>query len=215
MHVGARGPQAGREGAAAPRHPRAQLGRPGRGLQHRGRRAAEVEVLEHEQPAGPERRRQPVDDIRPVGQVLDHHPRVDEVVGARLERVAGHVVLEHLDAGHPVQEPRVEVGRGHPAVGLDRAGEPARDRAGAGADLEAAPAGTDPDGGEVPYGDPVEHGRDPAEPRPLDVLGVVEEVMGRLLGHAAPPANVVAARSHRPRRPATNRTELCPEGRGL
>ena len=69
---------------------------------------------------------------------------VHQVVRAGLQRVAGHVVPDHLDTGKSVEEPEVDVGRGHPPARADRVGEPAGDRPGARADLEAVPPGATP-----------------------------------------------------------------------
>jgi hypothetical protein len=117
VRVGTGGAQPGGERVGAPGDHRPGVGRPGGRLDRRGKRPAEDQVLQHQHAARAQRRHEPTDHAGAIGQVLHHHPRVHEVVRVGLQRVGGHVVLDHLDAGKLVEEPQVDVGRGHPSVG--------------------------------------------------------------------------------------------------
>ena len=82
-----------------------------------------------------------------LGHVLEHLSREDQVEGTFLERIRADVVLAHFEIGrgHLVEEARLQVGGNDSALKANAMTEPARDRAGAGADFETAPTLVYPD----------------------------------------------------------------------
>src|SRR5262244_3749381 len=77
--------------------------------------------------------------------MYEERPAVDEVVVVGLEDVTHDVVPAHFDAGQlgSCEEPRVDVRRHDVPPGAHPPGEPARHRAVARTDLEAAPPPVD------------------------------------------------------------------------
>ena len=112
---------------------------------------------------------------------------MDEVELALRQLVREHVVDADLEVRprQLAQHGRVEVGRDHRSAGRHPVAQPGRDRATAGADLEAAPAGADAERVEVADGARVERLGERREPLALRRAGVVEGVGGLVRpGHA-------------------------------
>ena len=140
---------------------------------------AGVEVLEDDPAAGRERVDHPIEHLQAGRHVLQHEALVDEVPRAGRQRIRHQVEAAHVELGELVGlEPRhVEVG-GHDATGRpDLRGHPDGDRTAAGTQLEAAPAGPDPDAAEVLRGERVERLLQRVEADDRLRSGVREEVL--------------------------------------
>ena len=115
--------------------------------------------------------------------MLDHETCVHEVEVPLGQRVLQDVVLAHLEAWRleGVQVAGGHVGREHLASRPDPLGEPLRDRAAAGPDLEAAPARLESDRLDRGPGAGIPEGLHPGEPLALLLPRLVVDI-----GHAAP-----------------------------
>ena len=134
-------------------------------------------------PTRPQRGDQAVDDCVPVRRKFSTTARA--WTRSNAFRSSGSRVtscMTSMSSPSPFQEPDVEIGGHHPAR-PDRRGQPGRDASRASTDLQATPARTDADHGQVPEGHRVEHRREAARPGPLLHRRLVEEVRSFLPDH--------------------------------
>jgi hypothetical protein len=146
------------------------------GLDAGERLEADVEVLDQEPAAGPQRGHNASQGLVPLWNMDQHQAGVHEVEPRPGRLVGGHVVPAHFHVPRQVRAhlADVEVG-GHDVAGrADPLGQQARNARATGADLPAPPPGRNPDSVDMPHGHPVEQCGQRVEARPGGGGTVVE-----------------------------------------
>src|SRR5438445_613806 len=125
-----------------------------RTTEDRDRQALPVELLEEDPPTGTEGAGEPSQHLPPLGEVDEDEPGVDEIEGLRRQFVVNDVVAADLEVPltDPIHPTGIDVGDEHAPRIPHLGAQPAADRATPAADLQAAPAGTDTDRGQMPRG---------------------------------------------------------------
>lgn len=148
---------------------------------------AEVGVL-HQQPAT---RREPgghaSQRIHALRQLDENRACVDQVERTLGELVDPNVVAEHLQVRERElsQEIGLQVGGGHPAARPDLAAQPACDLAAAGADLQAAGTGSEPEAVDATDRGRVQPLLKELEAPALVAIGMRKRISRRDVGHRA------------------------------
>ena len=107
----------------------------------RRQHGVEIGLFDQDAAARPDCLREPAEHVDPLRNVMQEGPAAHQIV-APAERVAGDVDLADLEVRErqSVEEARVDVAGDDVSLGSDLPGQPVRDAAVAGADLEAPPA---------------------------------------------------------------------------
>ncbi|HEX6419010.1 MAG TPA: hypothetical protein VFZ77_10960 [Acidimicrobiales bacterium] len=157
-------------------------GRPGRVGRHEHVDRAQVVVVDDQPAPGSQGGDELARHGGGVGQVPEDEAGVDQVVARRLDRVPGDVVVADLEvrAGQRLEPPRLDLGGHDVAAGPDPPQQPGGDAAGAGADLQAAPARPDPESVEPAEGEGVPHRGARGQPVALGRGRRVEGVVGHV-----------------------------------
>ena len=127
---------------------------------------------------------------RAVGEMAEDVAGMDQVEGLGREWVGEDVEPAHLEARTAVglEQGGVEVDGEHRAVDADLGGEPAGDRAVAGADLETAPSRSDPGALQLGDGQRVAAALQGVEALGLTLPPLVEDVSRHVVTPGAPGA---------------------------